>query len=525
MRDCSRLNRVEKDSKLLKKRDFFDKSRQNFQLFQKMDDLEKLEQLSLISKVSSELSNHLGVHDKVLAEFILHLHSESPDLDKFKLALGQVGADFPTSFIENLDRLIRTLKPAKKTSSEWEPEPSKVSNSKFPGLSIPDDSDRIKRMNEQELEESSQNASASVEKESQRRSRKRSRSPSPYSRRQDARSSHKREQTQKREQKIDDGPVMFKVYEGRVTGVKDFGAFISLNGIRQRTEGLVHISNLSSSRVGHPSDIVARDDKVFVKIITMEGNRIGLSMKDVDQASGKDLAPSGGLLGDSEYDSLRNPEKPLLSTNIKNSLLDSLNSKTGARKRLSSPERFEITQLIAAGVLNPRDYPELEEESGINGPIELEEEVDIEIREEEPLFLKGQTKTAIELSPIKIVKNPDGSMNRAAMNGATLAKERRDVRQQRAAEKEGKEEEDSGQAGRSSFKTDFRRKAQNNNVTYGKITSMTIREQRESLPIFKLRETLVKAIDENQVLIVVGDTGSGKVPFFNISDVPFRPPS
>ena len=33
----------------------------------------------------------------------------------------------------------------------------------------------------------------------------------------------------------------------------------------------------------------------------------------------------------------------------------------------------------------------------------------------------------------------------------------------------------------------------------------------ESLPIYKLRNELVRAIAENQVLIVIGDTGSGKV--------------
>jgi ATP-dependent RNA helicase DHX8/PRP22 len=51
----------------------------------------------------------------------------------------------------------------------------------------------------------------------------------------------------------------------------------------------------------------------------------------------------------------------------------------------------------------------------------------------------------------------------------------------------------------------------NNATTFGKITSLSIQEQRESLPIFKLRDELVRAVDGNQVLIVVGDTGSGKV--------------
>lgn len=39
---------------------------------------------------------------------------------------------------------------------------------------------------------------------------------------------------------------------------------------------------------------------------------------------------------------------------------------------------------------------------------------------------------------------------------------------------------------------------------------MSILEQRQSLPIYKLKDELIKAISNNQILIVVGETGSGK---------------
>jgi hypothetical protein len=46
----------------------------------------------------------------------------------------------------------------------------------------------------------------------------------------------------------------------------------------------------------------------------------------------------------------------------------------------------------------------------------VEEEFEIDLNDNEPDFLRGQTqKTGVEMSPIKIVKNPDGSMQRAAM--------------------------------------------------------------------------------------------------------------
>jgi ATP-dependent RNA helicase DHX8/PRP22 len=100
-------------------------------------------------------------------------------------------------------------------------------------------------------------------------------------------------------------------------------------------------------------------------------------------------------------------------------------------------------------------------------------------------------------------------MNRAAMTGAVLAKERRELKQQKAAEgKKGDDDEnDSGSTALPSG--DRRRRKQEE--SYGKRTDLSINEQRQSLPIFKLRDTLVKAVDENQVMIVVGDTGSGKV--------------
>jgi ATP-dependent RNA helicase DHX8/PRP22 len=53
-------------------------------------------------------------------------------------------------------------------------------------------------------------------------------------------------------------------------------------------------------------------------------------------------------------------------------------------------------------------------------------------------------------------------------------------------------------------------KSANKSATLGKITNLSIPEQRRSLPIYKLRDQLVKAVRENQILVVVGDTGSGK---------------
>ncbi len=70
------------------------------------------------------------------------------------------------------------------------------------------------------------------------------------------------------------------IINGTVRNVTDFGAFVDL-GVHQ--DGLVHISELSSNFVKHPSDVVKVGEAVKVKIkgIDLKKNRISLTMKDI----------------------------------------------------------------------------------------------------------------------------------------------------------------------------------------------------------------------------------------------------
>jgi small subunit ribosomal protein S1 len=67
------------------------------------------------------------------------------------------------------------------------------------------------------------------------------------------------------------------ICEGRVTNLCDFGAFVDLGGL----EGLIHISELSWGRVGHPRDILTRGDtiKVYVMEVNRDRGRVALSVK------------------------------------------------------------------------------------------------------------------------------------------------------------------------------------------------------------------------------------------------------
>lgn len=65
--------------------------------------------------------------------------------------------------------------------------------------------------------------------------------------------------------------------KGVATGVVDFGVFVNVDGI----EGLVHISEISWERVNNPSDYVKVGDTLDAKIISIDKDRLSLSMKQL----------------------------------------------------------------------------------------------------------------------------------------------------------------------------------------------------------------------------------------------------
>ncbi|ANK74470.1 polyribonucleotide nucleotidyltransferase [Ensifer adhaerens] len=94
-------------------------------------------------------------------------------------------------------------------------------------------------------------------------------------------------------------PEVGQVYEGTVVKTADFGAFVNFFGAR---DGLVHISQLASERVAKTTDVVKEGDKVWVKLMGFdERGKVRLSMKVVDQATGKEIvAEKSEKKGDGE---------------------------------------------------------------------------------------------------------------------------------------------------------------------------------------------------------------------------------
>lgn len=67
-----------------------------------------------------------------------------------------------------------------------------------------------------------------------------------------------------------------EVFEGTVTKVVDFGAFVEILWGR---EGLLHISNIDHKRIAKVEDVLKEGDKVSVKVMNLERGKIGLSRK------------------------------------------------------------------------------------------------------------------------------------------------------------------------------------------------------------------------------------------------------
>jgi small subunit ribosomal protein S1 len=67
------------------------------------------------------------------------------------------------------------------------------------------------------------------------------------------------------------------VLSGTVTSVADFGAFVDLGGV----DGMIHLSELSWTKIAHPGDLLKVGDKIEVQVLGVDRDRerIALSLK------------------------------------------------------------------------------------------------------------------------------------------------------------------------------------------------------------------------------------------------------
>ncbi|GKC63750.1 probable pre-mRNA-splicing factor ATP-dependent RNA helicase DEAH5, partial [Tanacetum coccineum] len=358
-----------------------------------------------------------------------------------------------------------------------------------------------------------------------------------YERKRDERDRDDGERVNRRTDELE----LYQVYRGRVTRIMDSGCFVEILDVKGK-EGLVHVSQIATRRVATAKDMVKRDQEVFVKVISVSSGKVSLSMRDVDQNTGKDLLPlkKSGEDGDGDGGRVNvgsgvdNNKSRIGLSGIR--LTDEDVGVTSRRplKKMSSPERWEANQLIASGVLSVKDYPMYDEETN-DGMVYQEEggdeELEVELNEDEPAFLKGQSHYTMDMSPVKIFKNPEGSLSRAAALQSALIKERREVRDQQQRTMLDSIPKDLNRpwedpmpengerhlaqelrgVGLSAYDMpEWKKDSFSKALTFGQRSKLSLQEQRQSLPIYKLKKELVQAVNDNQVLVVIGETGSGK---------------
>ncbi|GIN11839.1 general stress protein 13 [Shouchella clausii] len=73
------------------------------------------------------------------------------------------------------------------------------------------------------------------------------------------------------------------IVEGKVTGIKPFGAFVAID---EKKQGLVHISEVAHGYVKDIADVLAVGDEVKVKIMSIdeESGKISLSIRATQEA-------------------------------------------------------------------------------------------------------------------------------------------------------------------------------------------------------------------------------------------------
>ncbi|KAI0808938.1 pre-mRNA splicing factor [Irpex lacteus] len=236
----------------------------------------------------------------------------------------------------------------------------------------------------------------------------------------------------------------------------------------------------------------------------------------------------GNMAGDEDFNPLAQYED--LGAKKEAELAKRAVKKISARQAQYNADNdlWEANRMVTSGVATRKAIDmDFEDES--------ESTVHVMVHDLKPPFLDGRTVYTKQLEPINPVRDPTSDMAIFSRKGSALVKEKReqaerqkaaaklaalggtalgnimgvkdeDAAAEAEAEAKDKEGEKEDYKGDSKFATHL--KSATGVSTFAK--TRTLKEQREYLPAFACREELLKVIRDNQVIVVVGETGSGK---------------
>lgn len=244
---------------------------------------------------------------------------------------------------------------------------------------------------------------------------------------------------------------------------------------------------------------------------------------DRDWYAGDEL---GHTFGDESHNPFGSYNNTWADEQREEALVEKKGKRVSAREtqKIKDNDAWETNRMLTSGVAQRTDFA---------GNFEDDEEatrVHLLVHDLKPPFLDGRTVFTKQTEPVSAVRNPQSDMAVFSRKGSRVVKERR---QQKERQKQAQEatnmagtalgnlmgvkeddgdsaaaipgEEENTKSG-SKFESHLKRNDGASNFSQSK----TLREQREYLPAFAVREDLMRVIRDNQVIIVVGETGSGK---------------
>lgn len=232
---------------------------------------------------------------------------------------------------------------------------------------------------------------------------------------------------------------------------------------------------------------------------------------------------------DSGYDNTNNPfaDMPESYTREREEQLARMaEKKMSAQQRQiqKDNERWETNRMLTSGVVQRLDYDEdFEDESGAK--------VHLLVQNIVPPFLDGRIVFTKQPEPVIPIKDPTADIAILARKGSQLVRTRREQIERKKAQKKEweiagtklgnilgiKQEEEKDEAvdveGSVNYKSEQRfadhmKKSSEASSDFAKKKSL--KEQKQYLPIYACRQELLNIIRENNVVVIVGETGSGK---------------
>lgn len=248
-----------------------------------------------------------------------------------------------------------------------------------------------------------------------------------------------------------------------------------------------------------------------------------------DDAGGYEMHEASAFRGSEKK--FRELEEKLAATRARGETkLRGMSARTSALN--ADQEAWETNRLLTSGVVaTGRVETEFDEE--------LDARVQLMVHNTKPPFLDGRVSFTTQTEMVSTVKDPTSDMAVCARKGSQIVREVREKRDRskmrkrfweiggsrmgdaigvKAAEHSDDEGDADAVGGDNGDAENTNYRAENQFSTHLKkqqavsefAKTRTIKQQRQFLPIFQCRDELLQVIRENQIVVIVGETGSGK---------------